>query len=113
MLSPFDVTNGQTEAGRGPWSQRWEEAGPGFRPRSVRRSRAASQWPVFCTFRGLVLGSLASADKDSVWKSLELCGVGSSWDVGREVDLGQCRQSGRPRIPPLWFLKGCQALLED
>lgn len=43
---------------------------------------------MFCIFRGFVLGFLVFVDKDSVWKFLELCGVGSSWDVGREVDLG-------------------------
>ena len=52
------------------WSQR-QEAGSGVKSRSAGCSRAALMWPVSFTARGLVLGSLASADGDSVGKHQE------------------------------------------
>lgn len=80
----------------------------GFKPRSVSHSRAASLRPVFCTAGGLVLGSLASGDRDSVGKPQEL-GWGQReaemlverltlGDTGRPAHAGLCF-SGRLQGP--------------
>lgn len=78
-----------------------EEAGPGFKPRSVVWSRAASLCPVFCTARGLVLGSLASAALDSVRQPQEL-----GWGWGRAELLGEdvFGQTGRAAHIGLFLL---------
>lgn len=79
-----------------------------FKPRSVSHSRQASLRPVFCTARGLVLGSLASADRDSVEKPQE-----PGWGQ-REAEVLVERltlsNTGRPAHAGLFFSGRLQGL---